>query len=117
MADPYIIIGNGVAGVNAAEAIRERDADAPVIILTDQECEFYSRPCLYYILLGRIRLEDAAGRPRDFHDRNRLDLRCATIVAAIDPEAHTVTLASGERLGYRRLLLATGTRGRMLPWA
>jgi NAD(P)H-nitrite reductase large subunit len=116
MAEPYVIIGNGVAGVNAAEAIREREPEAPVILLTDQECEFYSRPSLYYVLLGRIRFDDAAGRPRDFYRRNRFGLRCGTTVSEIDPEAHTVTLGDGESLRYRRLLLAMGTRGRTLPW-
>jgi NADPH-dependent 2,4-dienoyl-CoA reductase/sulfur reductase-like enzyme len=40
--DPYVIIGNGVAAVSAAEAIRARDTLTPIVILTDQECAFYS---------------------------------------------------------------------------
>src|SRR3990172_3604597 len=109
MADRYLIVGNGVAVVNAAEAIRARDSRAQVTILTDQECEFYSRPSLYYVLLGRIEFEDTAGRPRGFYRDGRFDLRCATSVSAIHPRTHTVTLANEEQLGYDRLLLALGT--------
>lgn len=116
MAAPYIIIGNGVAGVNAAETIRARDPRAQVIVITDQECEFYSRPALYYYLLGRIEFADTVGRPRGFYRRNRFDLQCATTVSSLDPEARTITCADGAELSYRRILLATGTRGRMLPW-
>jgi len=117
MAEPYVIIGNGVAGVNAAEAIRRLDPDAPVIMLSDQECEFYSRPSLYYFLLGRIEFADVAARPPDFYRSNRIQLRCATAVAAVNPRDRALTLAGGGQLGYRGLLLATGTRARTLPWA
>ncbi|MFB3883142.1 MAG: NAD(P)/FAD-dependent oxidoreductase [Armatimonadota bacterium] len=115
--DPYLIIGNGVAAVSAIEAIRRRDRDTPIIVLTDQECVFYSRPSLYYILLGRIEFDDAWGRPDDFYRRNGVELRCSTMATKLDPLAHTVEADAGESLRYSKLLLATGTRGRVLPWA
>ncbi len=115
--DPYVIVGNGVAAVNAIEAIRARRDATPIVVLTDQECAFYSRPSLYYIMLGRIRFEDAWGRPPEFYERNGADLRCSTTVASVDPEAHTVEIEGQGPLRYSRLLLATGTRGRFLPWA
>jgi NAD(P)H-nitrite reductase large subunit len=115
--EPFVIVGNGVAAINAAEAIRARGDRRPIIILSEQECAFYSRPCLYYIMLGRIEWEDAWGRPEGFYRESGIDLRCGTTVTAVDPIAHTVEMAGQEMLGYSRLLLATGTRGRALPWS
>lgn len=114
---PYVVIGNGVAAVAAAEAIREQGDTTPIVILTDQECAFYSRPCLYYIMLGRIEWEDAWGRPDDFYPRNGIELRCSTHVAGIDPAGRTVEVEGQGKLPYSRLLVATGTRGRVPPWA
>jgi len=115
--DPYLIVGNGVAAVNAIEAIRARGDQTPIVVLTDQECAFYSRPALYYIMLGRIEFADAWGRPDYFYRDRGADLRCSTQVGKIDPEAHTVEVTGQGPLKYSRLLLATGTRGRVLPWA
>ena len=114
---PYLIVGNGVAAVNAVEAIRARGDRTPISIFTDQECAFYSRPSLYYIMLGRIEFADAWGRPDYFYERNGVELRCGTTVTRVDAQAHRVEIEGGESLQYSRLLLATGTRGRMLPWA
>ena len=114
---PYVIVGNGVAAIRAVEAIRARGDDTPIIILTDQECAFYSRPSLYYIMLGRIEWEDAWGRTEAWYDRNQVDLRCNTAVTSIDPNPHTVRVERKTDIEYSKLLLAVGTRGRVLPWA
>ncbi len=115
--DPYVIVGNGVAGLNAVEAIRARGDSTPIILFTDQECAFYSRPSLYYIMLGRIEFDDAWARPADFYERNGVDLRCGATVSGVDPDGHAVELTGGETVTYSRLLLAAGTSGRVLPWA
>jgi NAD(P)H-nitrite reductase large subunit len=114
---PYVIIGNGVAAINAAEAVRAHGDRTPITILTDQECAFYSRPCLYYIMLGRIQWEDAWGRPDRFYRDHGIALRCGTQVSCVNAEGHTVEVRGHGPISYSRLLLATGTRGRMLPWA
>ncbi|MBN1458827.1 MAG: FAD-dependent oxidoreductase [Armatimonadetes bacterium] len=115
--DPYVIVGNGVAAINAVEAIRATGDSTPIMILTDQECAFYSRPCLYYIMLGRIEWEDAWGRPQSWYEEYGVELNCNTAVTAVDPDAHTVRVEDKTDISYSKLLLATGTRARMLPWA
>jgi len=80
---PYVIVGNGVAGINAVEAIRARGDSTPIVLFTDQECAFYSRPSLYYIMLGRIEFEDAWARPADFYHRNGVELRCGATVTKV----------------------------------
>lgn len=115
--EPYVIVGNGIAGISAVEAIRARGDRTPIVILTDQECAFYSRPSLYYIMLGRIEWEDAWGRPDWWYETNDVDLRCSTAVTKVDPDRHTVQIENKTDIGYSKLLLAVGTQGRVLPWA
>jgi nitrite reductase (NADH) large subunit len=115
--DPYVIVGNGVAAVNATEAIREQDSETPIVIFTDQECAFYSRPSLYYIMLGRIEFEDAWGRPESFYEDMGVELYCGTRVTKLDPAAHTLEVEGYNTIGYSKALIASGTRGRVLPWA
>jgi NAD(P)H-nitrite reductase large subunit len=115
--DPYIIVGNGVAAINAVEAIRKSDEDTQIIMFTDQECVFYSRPSLYYAMLGRIELDDTQGRPNSFYERNGIELHCGATVTGIDPDARTVQVGEGAAVSYSKLLLANGTRGRALPWS
>ncbi len=115
--EPYVIVGNGVAAISAVEAIRARGDRMPIVILTDQECAFYSRPSLYYIMLGRIEWEDAWGRPDAWYEQNNVDLRCSTAVTKINPDRHTVEIENKTEIEYAKLLLAVGTHGRVLPWA
>ncbi|UCC68268.1 MAG: NAD(P)/FAD-dependent oxidoreductase [Armatimonadota bacterium] len=115
--EPYVIVGNGVAGINAVEAIRARGDTTPIVLFTDQECAFYSRPSLYYIMLGRIEPNDAWGRPDDFYQRSGVDLQCGATVSKLNPEAHTVEVEGQGEVSYSRILLALGTSGRVLPWA
>jgi NAD(P)H-nitrite reductase large subunit len=115
--DPYVIVGNGVAAINAVEAIRKRDEDTQIVMFTDQECVFYSRPSLYYAMLGRIELDDTQGRPDSFYERSGIELHCGATVTGIDPGAHTVHVGGDTAVRYSKLLLATGTRGRALPWS
>ncbi len=115
--DPYIIVGNGVAAISAVEAIRARGDDTPILVFTDQECAFYSRPSLYYIMLGRIEWDDAWGRPQVWYEQNGVDLRCGTNVTKINPGDHTIQIERKTNIEYSKLLLAIGTRGRVLPWA
>jgi nitrite reductase (NADH) large subunit len=114
---PYIMVGNGVAAITAAEAVRARGDTTPIVILTDQECAFYSRPSLYHIMLGRIEWDDAWGRPQSWYDEHAVELRCNTNVTKINPQDHTVQVGSTTSIEYSKLLLAVGTRGRALPWA
>jgi 3-phenylpropionate/trans-cinnamate dioxygenase ferredoxin reductase subunit len=53
-------------------------------------------------------------RPADWYDDHDVDCRHGATVVAVDPAAHTVTLDSGEELGYQKVLIATGGRNRRL---
>jgi NADPH-dependent 2,4-dienoyl-CoA reductase/sulfur reductase-like enzyme len=110
----HVIIGNGPAGVIAAETLRRASRDDSIVMLGDEPEPPYSRMALPYLLAGRI---DEAGThlrksPRHFDDL-RIDVRRAT-ARSVDAGKRTVTLESGEALAYDRLLVATGSVTRKL---
>lgn len=75
----------------------------------------FARVSLMYIFCGQLSLRDTEFQDRTFYARMRLE-RVRDRVTAVDPEAHTLTLLGGRTIGYDRLLLATGSRARRLPW-
>ena len=54
MAAEYVIVGSGVAGIAAAEALRARAPGASITVITEDPNGFYSRPGLAYYLGGAI---------------------------------------------------------------
>jgi NADPH-dependent 2,4-dienoyl-CoA reductase/sulfur reductase-like enzyme len=50
----YVIVGSGIAGLSAAEAIRRHDPAGRITILSQEPHPFYSRPGLAYLLAGEV---------------------------------------------------------------
>jgi NADPH-dependent 2,4-dienoyl-CoA reductase/sulfur reductase-like enzyme len=105
----YLIVGNGPAGVTAAETIRRHDPAGEITIVGDENVPFYSRPGLAYLLTGTIPEKQLFSRPDSEYARQRLR-RVVSSVRSIDPRAHAVELGDGQRMSYDRLLLAVGAR-------
>jgi NADPH-dependent 2,4-dienoyl-CoA reductase/sulfur reductase-like enzyme len=111
----YVIVGNGVSGVEAALALRGRDADARIALVSDEHDHFFSRPALMYVFSGQTTLRDTEPYDRGLYDRMGFD-RVRKRVVSLDTPAHALVLEGGDRLSYDRLLLAVGSRGRPAPW-
>jgi NADPH-dependent 2,4-dienoyl-CoA reductase/sulfur reductase-like enzyme len=109
MARRYLIIGNGPAGVTAAETVRRDDPASDITIVGDENLPFYSRPGLAYLLTGTIPERQLFGRPNSNYVRLRLR-RVIGTAHRLEPEVHRVALADGQMLRYDRLLLAMGAR-------
>jgi NAD(P)H-nitrite reductase large subunit len=109
MSRSYVIVGNGPAGVTAAETIRRDDAAAQITIVGEENVPFYSRPGLAYLLTGTIPEKQLFSRPDTLYARQRLS-RIVGRVQRIDRRNHRLELAGGSRLPYDRLLLAVGAR-------
>lgn len=105
----YLILGSGAAGISAAEAIRKLDANGEITLVSEERDGYYSRPGLAYLLSGEV--SEALLYPFSKADFQRLRLnRVHTKVQQILPEQHQVVVADDRRLGYDRLLIATGAR-------
>lgn len=105
----YVIVGSGVAGIAAIEAIRSVDRDGEVVMIGDDPYGFYSRPGLAYYLTGE--LHDKALFPRTAAVYRKMNLRYVKgRVQKILREAHTLEMEGGTSLSYDRLLLAVGAQ-------
>jgi len=109
----YVIVGSGVAGLAACEAIRSIDSTGEIFFLGDDPHGYYSRPGLAYYLTGEM---EAKGLfPRSRKDWLSLRLRyIKTRVNRIQPDSHRVVLIDGSQLAYDRLLIAVGAQARRL---
>ena len=104
----YIIIGNGVAGNAAAEAIRKHDQNGAISIFARGEYPFYYVPGLPAFIAGEKDERSLIIHDRDWYAQHRLDLHLATGIAEILPDEMTVVTEQGERYRYDKLLIATG---------
>jgi 3-phenylpropionate/trans-cinnamate dioxygenase ferredoxin reductase subunit len=112
---PIVIVGGGLAGGNAAATLRDEGFRGPVVLISREPGFPFGRPPLSKTYLRSE--EDLDGwyvRPADWYDDHDIDCRHGATVVAVDPAAHTVSLDSGEELGYQKVLIATGGRNRRL---
>lgn len=112
----YLIIGNGAAGVTAAETIRRRDPAGEITIVSAEPHPMYSRPGLAYVLLDVISPKQVIARQPEWYSRQRVELVYGRAVQ-LDPTRQQVKLDTGKVLAYDRLLIATGARATPPPYA
>ncbi|OXI95644.1 MULTISPECIES: anthranilate 1,2-dioxygenase system ferredoxin--NAD(+) reductase [Burkholderia] len=113
-ADPFVIVGAGHAARRTAEALRERDAAARIVVIGAERALPYDRPALSKdALLTDGGEQRAFVRDAAWYDAQRIELRLGTRVDAIERDAQCVRLDDGTTLAYARLVLATGSRVRM----
>ena len=111
-----LIIGSGLAGYNVARELRKLDANVPIVVVSRDHAGFYSKPMLSNALAGK---KTAATLVMKSAEKMAEDIKGRVIansaVTCIDTQAQTVTLASGEVLPYRDLVLALGADPIRLP--
>lgn len=111
----YIIIGNGAAGMGAAEAIRARDAEGDLTIYTDENRFHYSRPRIIEYLGGGVEVSKLTIRGEDFYTKLNIKLMRDTPVESIDPASHRLVLRGGGVDRFDRLVIASGASAFLPP--
>ncbi|MBN4056987.1 FAD-dependent oxidoreductase [bacterium AH-315-J21] len=104
----YVIIGNGVAGINAAGSVRMRDSGAKITIISSESDHFFSRTALMYVFCGQMSAEDVEPYERDLYARKNYE-RVRGRVASVDSGAKNLTMTSGEVVSFDSLLIASGS--------
>ena len=111
-----VIVGAGLTGAKAAQTLREEGFTGRVVLIGEETERPYERPPLSKgYLLGDQERDAVHVHNANWYDTNSVDLRLGQRVVGLDRAAHEVELDSGERIGYDKLLLATGASPRRLP--
>lgn len=103
-----VVIGNSAGGIGCVEAIREKDTESSVLVISAEKYHTYSRALIPYYLDGKIEFEKMYYRPPDFYEKMDVDTKLGVKAEGIDVEAKKVLLETGEEVGYGKLLIATG---------
>src|SRR5215208_873602 len=112
----FAIVGGGLAGAKAAEALRDKDFDGHVVLFAAEEHLPYERPPLSKeYLAGKKELGDFTTVSSAWYRDHNIELQLGTEVSASDPKGRTLSLPDGSTVHYDKLLLATGSRPRRLP--
>ena len=111
----FVVVGGGLAGAKAVEALRERGFEGRLVLFGAEPHLPYERPPLSkdYLKTGE-KLEDAFVHDEQWYAAHDVEVRTGTEVTGIDRDAHQVVTSAGERVHYDRLLLATGSSPRHL---
>ncbi|MEO5363267.1 MAG: FAD-dependent oxidoreductase [Magnetococcus sp. DMHC-8] len=106
----YVIIGNGVAGNQAAEGLRDRDPEGQVTIITNSRLLFYNRYRLPQLFLGHQDWRELLAHSVAHYQQRRIRVRRDSRVVGVDAVRRQVLLAHHEPVAYDTLLVATGGR-------
>jgi 3-phenylpropionate/trans-cinnamate dioxygenase ferredoxin reductase subunit len=113
-----VVVGASLAGVKAAEGLRAEGYEGRIVLFGEEPELPYERPPLSKTLLrGEGDPDQAFVHPEGWYAEHRVDLEMSTRVRAIDPAAREVALDGGRRVGFDRLLIATGSAPRRLDIA
>ncbi len=111
-----VIIGNGVAGMEAALAIKQREPQAALTIVSEESDHFFSRTALMWVFTGQLSHRDIEPLERDVYSRLGIE-RVRARAVGIDVTGHRVLLAGElKAIPYDRCLIACGSRPRPAPW-
>jgi 3-phenylpropionate/trans-cinnamate dioxygenase ferredoxin reductase subunit len=113
MNNTCIIIGASHAAAQLAPSLRQEGWTGPIVVIGDEPRLPYHRPPLSKAyLLGEKSADELLIRTADVYARFAIEFRLGERVESIDRKGKTVTLRGGEKLGYGKLALCTGTRVR-----
>ncbi|WP_326801198.1 FAD-dependent oxidoreductase [Streptomyces sp. NBC_01788] len=106
-----VVVGNGIAGLTAADTLREAGFDGELTIVGDEQHPAYSRPALSKSLL--LDGDDTSSHelPPAGHGASEL---LGVRATGLDLDRRLVMLDDGTALPYDRVVLATGSRARRL---
>ncbi len=111
----YVIVGASLAGAKAAEGLRSAGFDGAVVLVGDEPDRPYERPPLSKgYLIGKDPREKIFVHDEGWYAENRVELRLGAAATGLHRRDRQVELAGGDRIGYDKLLIATGSSPRRL---
>jgi NAD(P)H-nitrite reductase large subunit len=110
----YVIVGNGIAGISAAEAVRQLDPAGHMTLIGDETAIPYSRPMISMVLDGSTSSEKLPIRSPTIYEDLNLETFLGNRITEIDVDRREVIIEGGERIPFDRLLIATGADARSI---
>ncbi len=107
---PYIIVGAGIAGVKAAEAIRGIDPSGPILLLSSENRLPYKRTKIDKHLSGGFSRDDFILYPSSWYGEMGIELQCGTRIASLLPGEKRIVTERGQQFSFAGLLLSTGAQ-------
>ena len=107
--DFYLILGNGAAGISAAEAIRQRDKTGSITMISNEIYSTYNRPMLTKSIMADLNADQIAVHETSWYKENRVFQILGRRVDRIDTDSKEVVLDDGMKLKYTKLIYALGS--------
>lgn len=110
-----VVLGNGIAGVTAADHVRRRHPLCSIDLVADEAHHLYNRMGISRLIYGRSAMQGLQLLPDSWYEDNVITTWLNTRARAIDREGRKVELATGDSLPYDQLIVATGSSSRVPP--
>jgi 3-phenylpropionate/trans-cinnamate dioxygenase ferredoxin reductase component len=118
MSESVVVVGAGLAGLRTAEELRRAGYTEAITLVGSEPHKPYDRPPLSKdVLTGKRSVEEIALRGAEFFTERNVSLRLGDPAVGLDLEARKVEFGDGARLGYDKLVIATGLVPKRLPFA
>lgn len=105
----FVILGNGAAGISAAEAIRERNKTCTVIMVSNEPVLSYNRPMLTKSLSSLTNSDEIAIHDEGWYRENNITNKLGVNVVKLDTAAKTIALDNGDLIHYDKCIYALGS--------
>src|SRR5512143_1080992 len=102
----YIIIGGSIAGLSAAKTIRENDSSGDITVISGEKSRPYYRPLIPTLIAGQKSVDEIHYAEDPLEGKNITSVLGTAV--GVDTKKREVLLASGKRLSFDSLLIATG---------
>ena len=116
---PLVILGSGLAGYSLARKVRQLDASMPIVVITADGGEVYTKPMLSNALARGHQPDDMVQmEAAKLEQELSIEIRTRTWATGIEPASHRLNIESdgaAESLEYNRLVLAIGADSRVFP--
>lgn len=115
MQKQVVIVGAGHGAGQAIATLKQKKYPGRIVLIGEERWLPYQRPPLSKkFLAGELPAERLFVKPAKFYDDPEIELKLETRVDSIDRDAREVVTASGDRIPFSELILATGSRVRKL---
>ncbi|PDY33213.1 FAD-dependent oxidoreductase [Bacillus wiedmannii] len=111
----FVIIGSGVAAVNAAKTIRDHDKNSNIFIFGEESSLPYNRIKLSKELYSDLHSKKVLIKQETWYKNNNISVFTNTKIVNINTERQNIVTSDHQEIPYYKLLICTGANNRRLP--